>query len=85
MSLLCKTANRNCFNILNFDLICFTSRPVSYYWKMAVVISILLSNTRRQEENPLDPNNLPEEYGKRGVESSPTTATSSPNPASSKD
>lgn len=34
-------------------------------------------NSRRQEESPLDLNNLPEEYGKQTVESSTTTATSS--------
>ncbi|XP_022683019.1 zinc finger protein STAMENLESS 1, partial [Setaria italica] len=34
-------------------------------------------NSRRQEGNPLDLNNLPEEYGKQAVESSTTTATSS--------
>jgi hypothetical protein len=41
--------------------------------------------SRRQEGNPLDLNNLPEEYGKQAhVESSTTTAASSAADATSK-
>ncbi|EAY72387.1 hypothetical protein OsI_00240 [Oryza sativa Indica Group] len=36
-----------------------------------------MNSSRRQEGNPLDLNNLPDEFGKQTVESSTTTAASS--------
>jgi hypothetical protein len=68
--------------------------PLIFYLYLSVLLlgqllehgsNYFLLFTRRQEENPLDLNNLPEEYGKQAVESSATTATSSVDTAASKE